>query len=235
MNAITTSKWMSVLLLLGVCFSYAQTEAKAKDGGVQFKNSRLISVIIETDSATIATLLPAPYQPARSNTIDINIGLQRKADGSYYNEMFLQIPILVNGKEATYIPFSYVDQPNELYSGKQLFGITKKAAEFKIYHYSNKLYYQVIENGVPIATADYSMGYQNEEMNSPDKLILTGLPSTSFPHSIKATDFRVTKQFEITGSLTLGEFPGLPGGSIPILRTVRAVYFECDYKIETVK
>lgn len=221
LNSIAIRLALAFLLFTSSTFSQGpNTKAEQAKG-------RFVSVLFETDQATVDKLIPKKYQSSKSKVMDMNIGTWVLPDGSIYHDAFLQIPVLVEGKEAFYVPIGYIDSETELANTKSTLHTNRKLANFQINHYRNKIFYKVSAKEEAIATADYSMGEQELVTSAPDRIGVSSLPENGKPEMVKVS-FVITRSFQLQGSLSLGNLPEFLIPTIPIIKLQKAFYYEAD-------
>lgn len=191
----------ATLLVFAACIFPAVCQSTNNPENIvgQFRNSRMISILFETDHEAVSRIVPAQFQTAASNLFDLNIATQIRSDGPMFYELFIQIPVQVNGREGSYIPISFVDS-NEASNRINSKGLVSKPAEFLLLHGMNRLYYRVFINGTDIAVADYTI-HDTYATGAPFELeSFVNLSETGEFDNLQVTDFVITKAFDMGGS-----------------------------------
>jgi hypothetical protein len=218
---ITITSTLAIALFASIVFGQNNSD------NMSLMKGRFVSVIFETDQATIDKLVPKKYQCANSKMFDLNVGTWVLADGSMYHDAFLQIPVMIDGKESYYVPIGYVDNGKEKVDYKNSFMANRKSANFQINQYMNKIYFQVIGKDKPIATLDYTMADQEPTPGSPERIGVSSLPESGKPQTVKVS-FVVTRSFYLKGSFSLDNLPEFLVPVIPVLRVQIAHYYESE-------
>jgi hypothetical protein len=211
----THNLYSVTLLVFATCIFLAGCESTTGPENIvrQFKNNQMISIVFVTDSETVSRIVPAQYQVPESNEFNLKIGTQNDSDGTILHQLFIQIPVKINGKEGSFVPVSFVDS----------------SAEFELMIDSNKLHYRVSIGATEIANADYTMTNPVSTGNTIDEMMFANPSNSGELFKFYVTDFVMTKMFEMSGNFTLN-LPS-PMSAIPVRTIMQAHYFECDYNI----
>jgi acetoacetate decarboxylase len=96
----------------------------------RYKNTRNVNILFKTDPELLENLTPPPLKPTPNSLMIFYIGLFQFADFDLpYHEAGLLIPVTHKGKSGNYPVVLYLDQPNPIVGGREIYGWPKKEAE----------------------------------------------------------------------------------------------------------
>lgn len=97
----------------------------------RYKDTRVTNIIFKTNSPILEVLIPPPLKPNPDHHMVLYIGHFQFADYDFsYHEAGLLVPVIRDGKSAgSYAVVLYLDQPNPIVGGREVYGWPKIEAE----------------------------------------------------------------------------------------------------------
>ena len=210
----------------------------AKSQPYPYKGSEFVSIAFQTSPDLVNKLVPKPLIANTEGLIGIAIGLQRMESGFTYHEMYLAIPVELNGKKGAFIPLMYLNKAMPIYRGREIWGFPKYDAEINFQKDDKKVTASIYKDGKLLIEADLELGNVISNIKGSDNLlfVLKYIPSVEEGsidvkklNSVFMTNSTYTKYQEATAKLIINNIPDASIGEIPILKILDASYSESNF------
>jgi acetoacetate decarboxylase len=157
MTAETPSTQASIEAYLGDAFSMPVVSPMLERPPFRYADTQVTAIVFKTDPEVLAKLVPPPLEPNPDQLMLFYIGHFLLADyGLAYNEAGLGVPVIYNGKPGYYAIVLYLDQPNPIVGGREIYGWPKKEAEKILYQEEDgKVTAEVTRYGFSIIKATF--------------------------------------------------------------------------------
>ena len=124
----------------------------------RYRDTKVTNISFKTDSAILEKLVPPPLKPNPIQPLVLYIGHFQFADFDLpYHEAGLLVPVICDGKPAgLFAVVLYLDQPNPIIGGREVYGWPKKVAQQIVYNEKRgKITASVTRYGRQIITVSY--------------------------------------------------------------------------------
>lgn len=203
-----------------------------------YKGSEFISITFQTSQDLINRLVPKPLNTYPGAIMSISIGLQKLESGNSYHEMYLAIPVELNGKKGAFIPLLYLNQINPIILGREIWGFPKYEAEINFQKDDKNAIARIYKDKKLLIGAELELGNVISKNNESDPLIyvLKYIPSVEEGrvdvkqlNSVYMRQSTYTKFQEAKAKLTINNIPDASIGEIPIIKILDASYSESNF------
>lgn len=125
-----------------------------------YRDSYFLTVTFQTTQETIDRLVPEPFVPGNDGIIIFNMG-ELRIEGSFsYNELFIYIPVELNGKQGYYVPYLFMDNFTGIVYGREVWGFNKVMASFDKFKTENGLRFICSVSDQKLFEVDYTYGQE---------------------------------------------------------------------------
>jgi len=201
----------------------------------RYKDTQATNIVFTTDPQVLEKLVPAPLKPNPEQPLVLYIGYFQFADFDLpYHEAGLLVPVIRDAKPAGYFAVVlYLDQPNPIVGGREIYGWPKKEAEQIVYKEENgKITAEVTRYGKQIIKVSFEAQQKIDPIPPRAKdtyFLLKLIPSIkkdALPDVLKLTsmviDPDVIKELRVgKGTLEFGDSPSDPFlAKIPVKEVV---------------
>jgi acetoacetate decarboxylase len=116
---------------LGSAFSMPVISPSTPAPPYRYKDTKVTNIIFKTDASVLEKLIPPPLKPNPDQLMVFYIGYFQFADYDLpYHEAGLLVPVACEGKPSgVYAVVLYLDQPNPIVGGREVYGWPKLEAE----------------------------------------------------------------------------------------------------------
>ncbi len=211
---------------------------------IDYTESDLVIMTVRTTAEAIKKLVPEPMVPKPGDLIDIAIGIQNVPGIMSYLEMYITIPVAVNGKDGVYLPILYLDKTAPIVAGREILGFPKVDGQLEYLIEGNLITASVKRNEEVLMKFSASL---NSPLPNPIeyqlshgfviKEILSSVGNaTAEVKQINSYVFRNTRIYDITPcsevELQLNSSPKNFMPDIPVIEMVRAARGNFDFTID---
>ena len=142
---------------LGDAFSMPVLSPELTPPPYRYTDDRMINILFATDPQVVEKLVPPPLQPDPTQPMLFYIGKLYMPDYEFsYNEAALAAPVIdQNGQPGYYPIVLYLDKPNPIVGGREIYGFPKKEAEEISFEEENGTITAVVtRNETPVITVN---------------------------------------------------------------------------------
>lgn len=143
---------------LGNAFSMPIISPATPAPPYRYKDTKVTNIVFKTDSPVLEKLIPPPLKPNPDQLMVFYIGYFQFADFELpYHEAGLLVPVIRDGKPAGfYAVVLYLDRPNPIVGGREIYGWPKLEAEqIAVREESGKITASVTRYGKQIIKASF--------------------------------------------------------------------------------
>jgi len=228
------NKNKSILVLLTcliTSLSYAQP--------FQYKKSETLLITFQTKQELIEKFIPKPLEANKEGIINLEIIVQKMDSGYKYNEMILSIPVEYNGKKSVFHKLLYLDKTRSITKGREIYGFPKHYADIKIEKSGKNITAIVSQDGNNIIELIAEIGEKIDDATPVEHqvwFVHKKIPSIEKGemdvdelNGVFIDNFKAFNSKNIKSELTINAIPDENLGTIPVLKIVKSVYYECDF------
>jgi acetoacetate decarboxylase len=211
---------------------------------INYSGSDVLAITFKTTPKVIKQLVPKPMVAVDSQLITINMAFHRVPDRQDYYEMFISIPVTVNGKKGNYHPLLYLDKTAPTVAGREVWGFPKIDGSFKLEKKIDKIHFSLSRNGTNLLEFSSSLSEPISDVFETEIIegfVIKEIPSvdgsdTPDLHRLNSYISRNTKVYEIQLAnnidfqLSESEKDFFP--NIPVVDIIDAKLFKLDFILD---
>ena len=201
----------------------------------RFVNSEMLSIVVRTDPAWLAEVIPAPLVPD-GDTVRFMVGRWQSNCVGNFNGGAIYIPAKFGDISGEYVLAMYMDNDSAIIYGREVFGEPKKQAGVSLHRGAHHAVGVLTRGNVEIMRIEAKFDTDNgPSVTTGSNFNIKAMPDASgnglqFDPILTVADFDVTLTADRSGSgkLKLASTINDPLGSIPVLEVINTLWQEGD-------